>query len=69
MDFFSVFTTSDGLDLDGERILDKSSLREVETGAVFPVGIFRADKERSHTPTLRQVQPKQTMSPRDPPVH
>ena len=57
-----------GLDLDGARILEKGSLQEVETGVVVPFGRFHAEKERSHTPTSRQVQPKRTRNPRDPPV-
>ena len=64
MNFFSAFITADGLDLDGERIYGKGSLQEVETGAVIPVGRFHAEKERSHTLTSRQVQIKQTRSPR-----
>ena len=68
MDYFSVFSTTDGLDSDGERIHGKGSPQEVEMGAVVPVGRFHSEKEQSHTPTLRQVQPKQTRSPRDPPV-
>ena len=68
MDYFSEFATAYGLDLDGACILDKVSLQEVETGAVVPVGRFYTEKEWRHTPTLRQVQPKQTSIPRDPPV-
>ena len=43
-------------------------MQEVETGAVVPVGILHAEKERVHTPTLRQVHPKQNRIPRNPPV-
>ena len=68
MDYFSAFATADGLDSDGERTLEKGSLQEVETGVVVPVGGFHAEKERSHTPTPRQVHPKQTRNPMDPPV-
>ena len=68
MDSFSEFVTEDGLDLDGERILEKGSLQEVETGAVVPVRRFHAEKERIHTPTLHHAHTKHTMSPMDPPV-
>ena len=34
---------ADGLDSDGERIIEKGSLQEVETGAVVPVGRFCAE--------------------------
>ena len=53
MDYFSAFATEYGLDSDGEIILEKGSLKEFETGAMVPVGIFHAEKERSHTPTSR----------------
>ena len=52
------------MESDGERIYGKGSLQEVETGAVVPVGRFHAEKERSHTPTSRQVYTKQTRCPR-----
>ena len=68
MEYLSAFATADGLHSDGERIYGKGSLQEVETGAVVPVGRIHAEKERSHTPTPRQVQPKQTRSHRDPTV-
>ena len=57
-----------GLDLDRDRILEKGSLQEVETGAVVPVGRFHAEKGRRHTPTLCQLQTKQTRIPRGPPL-
>ena len=69
MEYFLAFTTADGLDSDGERIYGKGSLQEVETGAVVPVGILHAEKEQIHTPTLFQVNTKQTRIPMDPPVH
>ena len=68
MDYLSVFTTTDGLDSDGACILEKGSLKEVKTGAVVPVGRFHAEKELRHTPTLCQVQTKQTRIPRDNPA-
>ena len=68
VDYFLEFATVDGWGLDGERILEKVLLQEVETEAVFPFGILHADKERRHTPTLLQVHPKQTRIPRDHPV-
>ena len=68
MEDFSAFTTTDGLNLDGSNILGKGSLQKVETGVVVPVGRFHAEKELRHISTLRQVQSKQTRSPRDPPV-
>ena len=67
MEYLSAFGTADGLDLDGARILEKVSLKEVETGAVVPVGIFHAQKELRHTPTSRHVQPKHTRRSRDHP--
>ena len=68
MDYFSAFSTADGLDFDGEKNLEKGSLQEIETGVVVTVGIFHAEKERIHTPTLRQIQPNQTRIPKDPPL-
>ena len=56
----------DGLDSDAAHIIQKGSLQEVKTWAVVPVRRLHAEKERIHTPTLRQVQPKQTRSLRDP---
>ena len=58
VDYLSVLTTADGLDSDGERILEMGSQQEVETGAVVPVGGFHTDKGQRHTQKLRQVQPK-----------
>ena len=68
MDFFSEFATEDGLDSDGERILEMGSQQEVETGAVVQIEWLYAEKEYIHTPTSCQVQPEQTRSLRDPPV-
>ena len=65
---FIAFVTADGLDSDGECIYGKGSLQEGEMVAVVPVGRFHVGEEQSHTPTSRQVQTKQTSSPRDPPV-
>ena len=65
---FIASATTDGLDSDVERVLEKGSLQGAETGSVVPVGRFHVDKERNHTPTLRQVQPKQTGTPRYPPL-
>ena len=65
MDYFSAFATADGLESYGSEIIGKGSLQEVEKGSVVPVGRLHAEKELSHTPTMRQVQPKQTRSPRD----
>ena len=69
MYYFSSFATADGFDFDGEHILEKVSLQKIETVGVVPVGIFHAEKERIHTPTLRQIQPKQTRGNRDIPLH
>ena len=44
VEYFSVFVMTDGLGLDGARILEKGGLQEVERGAVVPVGRFRAEK-------------------------
>ena len=68
MDYLSAFTTTDGLDLDVERNLEKGSVQQVETGVLVPFQRFHVDKERSHTPTSRKVQPNKTGIPRDPPV-
>ena len=68
VDYLSMFATADGLDLDGERIIEKGSLQQVETRAVVLVGRFHAEKERSHTPTSHQVQTNQTRIPSDTPV-
>ena len=44
MDYFSALAKADQLVSDGESILRKGSLKEVETGAVVLVGRFHAEK-------------------------
>ena len=41
----SAFATSDGLDSDVERIIDKGLLQEVKAEAMVPADIFHAENE------------------------
>ena len=63
MDYLSAFATEDGSDLDRERILEKGSLQEVETGAVIPVGILHAEKEQIQTPNIASGTAKSDQEP------
>ena len=45
MENFSAFIKSDGLELDGERILGKELLQEVESVEFVPVGKLYTYKE------------------------
>ena len=53
MKYLLALSKEDGLNSDGERILGKNTLKEVETGSVVP----------DHTLISRQVHTKQTNVP------